>query len=145
MFMSGLMAILAGVLMSIQGVWNTRVTEKAGIWFTNSIVHLSGFIVCLIVLLFVRDANIEGLKTVNKIYLLGGVLGAGIVYTVIVSIGKLGPAYAIMMILIAQTVGAYLIEFFGWFGTEKTPFMWTKLLGVGIMIGGIIVFQWQQK
>lgn len=144
MFMSMMMAVISGILMSIQGVFNTRVTEKSGIWFTNSIVNFTGFIFCLIVLFFVRDANVEGLKSVNKLYLLGGILGAGIVYTVVVAMGKLGPAYAVMIILIAQMIAAYLIELFGIFGTEKTPFMWTKVAGVGIMIVGIVLFQWQK-
>jgi transporter family-2 protein len=138
------MAIASGILMSIQGVFNTRTTEKAGVWLTNSIVHATGFVFCLIVLFFVKGSNIEGLKTVNKLYLLGGVLGAGIVYTVVVSIGKMGPAYAIMTILVAQVAASYLIELFGLFGTEKVPFLWTKVLGVFIMVVGIIVFQWKK-
>ena len=144
MLISGLMAIASGILMSIQGVFNTRTTEKAGLWLTNSIVHATGFVFCLVVLFFVKDANIEGLKTVNKLYLFAGVLGAGIVYTVIVSIGKLGPAYAIMIILVAQIFSSYMIELFGLFGTEKVPFLWTKVLGAGIMVGGIIVYQWKK-
>ena len=144
MFISMITALISGLLMSIQGVFNTRVTEKSGLWFTSSIVHFVAFICCLVVLLFVRDANIEGLKTVNKWYLLGGVLGAGITYTVIAAISKLGPAYAVMLILIAQMSAAYLIEILGWFGTEKASFMWTKLVGFLIMIGGIIVFQWKR-
>ena len=144
MFISMITALISGLLMSIQGVFNTRVTEKSGLWFTSSIVHFVAFICCLVVLLFVRDANIEGFKTVNKWYLLGGVLGAGITYTVIVAISKLGPAYAVMLILIAQMSAAYLIEILGWFGTEKASFMWTKLVGFLIMIGGIIVFQWKR-
>lgn len=144
MLISGLMAIASGMLMSVQGVWNTRVTEKAGLWLTNSMVHLTGFIFCLCVLFFTRDSRFEGLKTVNKMYLLGGVLGAGIVYTVIISISRLGPAYAIMIILVAQIFVSYLIELFGLFETEKVPFMWTKLMGVGIMVIGIIVFQWKK-
>ena len=109
MFMSMIMAVISGILMSIQGVFNTRVTEKSGIWFTNSIVNFTGFIFCLIVLFFVRDANVEGLKSVNKLYLLGGILGAGIVYTVVVAMGKLGPAYAVMIILIAQMITGLII------------------------------------
>ena len=144
MFISMITALISGLLMSVQGVFNTRVTEKSGLWFTSRIVHFIAFICCLGALLFVRDANIEGLKVVNKWYLLGGVLGAGITYTVIVAMSKLGPAYAVMLILIAQMSAAYLIELLGWFGTEKANFMWTKLVGVLIMIGGIIVFQWKK-
>ena len=144
MFISIITAPISGILMSVQGVFNTRVTEKSGLWFTSSIVHFIAFVCCLGILFFVRDANVEGLKAVNKWYLLGGVLGAGITYTVIVSISKLGPSYAIMLILIAQMASAYLIELLGWFGTEKSHFMWTKLVGFLIMVGGIIVFQWKK-
>lgn len=139
-----IMAILSGLMMSVQGVFNTRVTEKAGVWFTNSIVHFTGFIFALIILLFVKDASLQGLKTVNKVYLLGGILGAGIVYTVIVSISKMGPAQATMLILIAQIVGAYLIEVLGLFGTEKVAFAWQKAAGIALMLGGIILFQWKK-
>ena len=144
MFISIITALISGILMSVQGVFNTRVTEKSGVWFTSSIIHFIAFICCLGVLLFVRDANVEGFKTINKWYLLGGVLGAGITYTVVVSMAKLGPSYAVMLILIAQMTAAYLIELLGWFGTEKVNFMWTKLVGVLIMVGGIIVFQWKR-
>lgn len=142
--MASIIAIISGLLMSIQGVFNTRVTEKSGVWFTNAIVHGVGLVTCLIILLFARDADFEGLKTVNKLYLLSGVLGAAIVYSVILSISKLGPAGATMLILIAQMIGAYLIELFGLFGTEKCDFEWIKCLGIGIIVIGIIIFQWQK-
>ena len=142
--MASLIAILSGVLMSVQGVFNTRVTQKSGIWFTNVIIHFIGLLACLIVLAFARDANLDGLKSVNKFYLLGGVIGVGIVYTVILSISKLGPAGATMLILIAQLLASYLIELFGLFGTEKVNFQWTKLLAVGIIAVGIVLFQWKK-
>lgn len=144
MFISMITALVSGVLMSLQGVFNTRVSEKAGMWFTTGIVHFTAFIVCVIVLFFTRDANVLGLKMVNKWYLLGGVLGAGISATVIVAMAHLGPAFAVMLILIAQMTSAYLIELLGWFGTEKSSFVWTKLVGVGVMVLGIIIFQWKK-
>lgn len=144
MFMSIITGLVSGVLMSVQGVFNTRVSEKVGLWFTTGIVHFTAFLVCVAVLFFTRDANVTGLKMVNKWYLLGGVIGVGITYTVIVSMAKLGPAFAVMMILIAQMISAYLIELLGWFGTEKSSFVWTKVIGVGIMLIGIICFQWKK-
>lgn len=138
-----IICLISGALMSIQGVFNTRVTEDAGLWLTSAIVQGSAFIVCLIALLLTKDGNLAGLKEVNKLYLLGGVIGAGITYTVIKGISSLGPAYAIMLILIAQMLVAYIIECFGWFGTECLGFEWQKLIAVGVMIGGIILFQWK--
>ena len=139
-----IISLISGALMSVQGVFNTRVTEKAGLWLTSAIVQGSAFIICLIALVITKDGELAGLKEVNKLYLLGGVLGAGITYTVIRGISDLGPAYAIMLILVAQIIVAYLIELLGWFGTESPGFEWGKLIGVGFMIGGIIIFQWKK-
>lgn len=137
-------SLISGALMSIQGVFNTRVTEEAGLWLTSAIVQGSAFIVCIIALLITKDGNMAGIKEVNKFYLLGGVIGAGITYSVIRGISSLGPAYAIMLILIAQMIVAYLIELLGWFGTESPGFEWQKLMGVAFMLGGIIIFQWKK-
>ena len=139
-----IMSLISGALMSIQGVFNTRVTEDAGVWLTNVIVQGSAFVVCLIALWITKDGKWSGLTNVNKFYLLGGVIGAGITYTVIQGIATLGPAYAIMLILISQMLVAYLIELLGWFGTKSPGFAWCKLIGVAFMIGGIIIFQWER-
>ena len=73
--------------------------------------------------------------------LLGGVFGALITYTVIRSMSALGPAQAVMIIVTAQLITAYLIELFGLFGIDKTPFKWQKLLGAAITVAGIILFK----
>lgn len=139
-----IISLISGALMSIQGVFNTRVTESAGLWLTSAIVQGSAFIVCLVALMITKDGSFAGLREVNKFYLLGGVIGAGITYSVIRGISSLGPAYAIMLILIAQMLVAYIIELFGWFDTEGIGFQWHKLIGVACMIGGIIIFQWKK-
>lgn len=76
--------------------------------------------------------------------LLGGVIGAAITYTVIKSVGNLGPAKSALVIIIAQIVVAYIIELFGMFGVEKQPFMWKKAIGVAIAIIGFIIFRWKE-
>ncbi len=75
--------------------------------------------------------------------LLGGVIGAFITLTVIKSMGSLGPARAVMLIVISQLIVAYLIEIFGLFGTEKVAFEWRKLIGMAVSIIGIIIFKWK--
>lgn len=139
-----IMSLISGALMSIQGVFNTNVTKSAGLWLTNAIVQGSAFVVCLIALIITKDGNVSGLKEVNNLYLLGGVIGAGITYFVIKGISSLGPTYAIMLILISQMIVAYLIEYFGLFGTESPGFNWSKLVGVCFMIVGIIIFQFKK-
>ena len=87
--------------------------------------------------------GISLMKVSPKYVLLGGVMGAGITFTVIKSIGLLGPAKSAMLIVAAQLIVSYLIEVFGLFGVEKTGFQWMKLAGVVLFVAGILIFKWK--
>ena len=129
--------------MSLQGVFNTRVSEKIGLWETNVFVQGTGLIVTLIILLIAGNGNFKAIKEVNKLYLLGGVLGAIIIFTVMQGITRMGPTYSIATILVAQLLAAGIIDSFGMFGAEQIKFALSKYIGIGIMIVGIIVFKWK--
>mgnify|MGYP002734995779 FL=1 len=83
------------------------------------------------------------LKVEPKYMLLGGAIGAFITYTVIKSMEMLGPARAVMLIVIAQLIVAYVIELLGLFGVEKQPLSMRKVIGMLIAIGGIVIFKWK--
>ena len=137
-----ILALLAGLLMSVQGVFNTRLMDSSNMWTTNTWVHFTAFVTSIAVWFFAGRENLFSVFSVsNKLYLLGGVIGALITFTVIKSIASLGPAYATMLILLAQLVSSCLSEFLGLFSTEKTCFEWSKLIGAALMVAGIIVFQ----
>lgn len=137
-------AVLSGALMSIQGVWNTQVTKQSSLWVSTGWVQLTAFLVCVTAWFFTGRDSIGTLWQVeNKYTLLGGILGTFITVTVIRSMGKLGPAQATMLIVIAQLVVSYLIEMFGLFGVEKQPFEWKKLAGTAIVVAGIVLFKWE--
>ena len=70
-------------------------------------------------------------------------MGAFITLTVIKSMDALGPAKAVMLIVISQLIIAYLIELFGMFGVDKQPFSWKKVIGMLVAIGGFILFKWE--
>ncbi|MCX4270026.1 MAG: DMT family transporter [Lachnospiraceae bacterium] len=139
-----IIALISGALMSIQGVFNTEVTKQSSIWVANGWVQLTAFLVCLIGWFITGRPGIGGLWQVDQKYmLLGGVMGAGITWTVIQSMEKLGPAKAVMIIVVSQLLVAYLIELFGIFGVEKVAFQWKKALGMGLAIVGIVLFKWE--
>ncbi|HBA70325.1 MAG TPA: hypothetical protein DCZ40_13355 [Lachnospiraceae bacterium] len=137
-------ALISGALMSIQGVFNTQVTKTSGIWVANAFVQFTALLVCLGAWLVTDRSSFGTLfKVEPKYMLLGGAIGAFITYTVIKGMEMLGPAKAVMLIVIAQLIVAYVIELFGWFGTDKQPLEWRKVIGMGIAIAGIIVFKWK--
>lgn len=139
-----LIALLSGALMSVQGVFNTEVTKSTSMWVANSWVQFSAFLICIIAWFVAGRESFGGLFQIeNKYMLLGGVIGAFITYTVVKSMGDLGPAQAALLIVVSQLIVAYLIEVFGIFGVEKAAFQWKKLLGMVISIAGIILFKWE--
>lgn len=139
-----LIAAISGALMSIQGVFNTAVTKQTGLWLSSAFVQLSAFVVCLIVWLIKERTPVAGLLTVQPKYLLfGGVIGAFITITVVKSMEMMGPAKAVMCIVVTQVIVAYLLEVFGLFGLEKKPLEMQKVVGALIALAGIIVFKWK--
>lgn len=111
-----LIALLSGALMSVQGVFNTQVTKSTGIWVSNGWVQLSAFALCVVVWLATGRESVSTLWEVRPHYmLLGGVIGAGITWTVIQSVSALGPARSALLIVIAQLAVSYLIQLFGLF------------------------------
>ena len=139
-----LIALISGALMSIQGVFNTEVTKASSIWVANTFVQFTALLVCLGAWLLTDRSSLTVVWQVSPKYmLLGGAIGAFITYTVIKSMDMLGPARAVMLIVVAQLIVAYLIEVFGLFQVDKQPWEWRKALGMGLAIVGIVIFKWK--
>ena len=137
-------ALISGALMSIQGVFNTQVTKASTIWVASAFVQFTALLVCLGAWLCTDRSNLMGVLRVQPKYmLLGGAIGAFITYTVIKSMDMLGPARAVMLIVVAQLLVAYMIELLGWFGVEKQAWEWRKAIGMAVAIIGIIIFKWE--
>lgn len=137
-------ALLSGALMSVQGVFNTQVTKTSSIWVASAFVQISAFAVCMAAWFLTDRTSFATLGKVEPKYmLLGGAIGAFITYTVIKSMEMLGPARAVMLIVIAQLIVAYVLELLGMFGVEKQPLEWRKILGMLVAITGIVIFKWK--
>ena len=139
-----LIALISGALMSVQGVFNTQVTKETGIWTASAFVQFSALVVCLGAWMIAERNPLPKVFSVQPRYmLLGGAMGAFITYTVIKSMNLLGPAKAVMIIVIAQLGVAYLIELLGLFGVEKQPLSLRKVVGMLFAVAGIILFKWK--
>ena len=138
-------ALVSGALMGVQWVFNTQVTKTTGMWVSNGWVQLSAFAVCLVAWFIAgRDDVMTIAKVEPKYMLLGGVIGAGITWTVIKSMEQLGPAKAALLIVISQLIIAYVIELLGLFGVDKQPVDWRKIGGMALALIGVAIFQWER-
>ena len=137
-----LTAVLSGILMSVQGVWNASVSKTAGLWTTGVFVSLTAALVCF--LIRVSGGNAEDFSLLSAVrpryLLLGGLLGALITGTVVYSITRLGAARAELMIVTAQLAAAYCISLTGWFGAAQESFSWRRLLALCLAAGGAVLY-----
>ncbi len=130
--------------MSVQGVFNTQVTKTTGVWVSNGWVQFTALLLCLAGWLITGRESFSLIGKVEPKYmLLGGVIGAGITWSVIKSMEQLGPAKAALLIVVAQLIVAYLIELFGLFGVEKVALEWRKVGGMVLALIGVAIFQWK--
>ncbi|WP_300382729.1 DMT family transporter [Clostridium sp.] len=141
--LSILFAIISGISMTLQGVFNTNLEKDLGTWETNLLSQGSAFVITLLIVFLFGKGNLKAVKDVNKIYLLSGVLGVIIIFTVIKSIGSMGTTVGIGVILVAQLLSAGIVDAFGLFGSDKVTFNINEFIGISIMIFGIIIFKWK--
>ena len=81
-----LIAILSGILMSVQGVFNTDVTKQSSLWVANSWVQFTALAVCLVAWGITDRSSFAALwKVQPKYVLIGGIIGAFITLTVVKS------------------------------------------------------------
>ncbi|MGM0411304.1 MAG: DMT family transporter, partial [Bacillota bacterium] len=135
------LSILAGIMVSLQGIFNTRASEHIGLWQTNTLVHGTGFILAFIILISLNQVNFSTFKNVEPHYLLGGVFGVIIVFSVMIGISSLGASYSITILIVTQIIANALINYFGIFGEHVIVFSWPKILGISMMIVGIMLYQ----
>ncbi|NRD76911.1 DMT family transporter [Bacillus sp. BRMEA1] len=141
MMMGLLLAVVAGSLVGLQNIFNSKVDERAGTWATTALVLGMGFLASLAFGLFFEGKQLFVLKHMEPWYWFSGIIGVGVVFCIVQGMKGLGPTYAISIVLTAQLALALLWDSQGWLGLEKVPFSFTHLLGVLIITGGIMIFK----
>ena len=135
-----ILAIFAGVLISIQSIFNAKVNEYLSHWLTTTIVLGLGFITSLLFYIVTEKSIFIHYETTNYMYYMSGLFGIGIVICMMKAISLLGPAYTILISLISQLTIAMFFDALGLFGLEKVAFPIHKLLGILLLIIGVGIF-----
>ena len=141
MLLGIVLAIIAGALVSLQTIFNNKVNERTGSWATTTLVLGTGFLASLLGSLIFEGKNTFALQHMQPWYWFSGMIGVGVVFCLVQGMKRLGPTYAISIVLTAQLGTALLWDSLGWLGLEKIPFTFNKLIGVLVIIGGILVFK----
>lgn len=132
-------AFLGGACLTLQGVFNSRISQDIGTWQTAAVTQLTGFLAALVILMFVSKKEWKGLKEVYPLYLTGGAFGAVIIFTNVTAIHYIGVTLTTSILLIAQLGITFLIDSRGWFGLSRQQMRLPQFVGIGLMIAGVVV------
>jgi transporter family-2 protein len=133
-----LIAALAGMTMAIQGTFNSTLGKVIGLWEATFIVHLLGTVIVGLLLwgLGLGRGNFSVYAQAPWYTFLGGILSVVIIYTVVVSIPKLGVCNATTAIIVGQVLTACIIDHLGLFGAKRLALGWSQLAGLGLLATG---------
>ncbi|SMC82522.1 DMT family transporter [Papillibacter cinnamivorans] len=134
-------AVMAGTCVALQSTFNSRLSEKIGVWESNAVVMAVGLAVALILVWFLGDGSISNIREVNPLYLTGGILGVIIVFSAIRSVSLVGIGFFLIASFAAQIVVGFLVDSFGLFGLPKVAFSPAKLAGIALILAGAFLYR----
>jgi bacterial/archaeal transporter family-2 protein len=136
-----LFAFLGGAFITLQGVANTRISQDIGTWQAATVTQFTGFLMAMLILMFIRDKKWKKFKQVNPLYLTGGAFGAVIIFSNVEAIQKIGVTLSIAVILISQLGLTFVIDGNGWFDLKKKKMRLPQFIGIGMMVIGVVILR----
>lgn len=134
-------AILAGSMVSLQNVFNSKVNEHVNPWSTTTLVLGLGFFASFLSGFAFEGMEFFQLHNMKPWYWLSGLVGIGVVICVTQGVKLLGPTFAISIVMSAQLLFALAWDSTGLSGLEKVPFTYNQLGSILIIIAGMIIFK----
>ncbi|AYC30505.1 DMT family transporter [Paenisporosarcina cavernae] len=132
-------SILGGLFITLQSVFNARISQDIGTWQTAMITQLTGFIAAILLLFLLKDKTARHLSKVKPLYLIGGTFGAVVVFSNIMAIHYIGVTLTIAAVLIAQLTVTFIIDKNGWFGVKAQRMGIPQTIGILLMISGVVI------
>jgi bacterial/archaeal transporter family-2 protein len=134
-----LMPVFIGVAMSIQSGINAQL--RTGLnhpLLAAFLSFLGGLLLLGVFLLVMRQpfpvmADFSSIRWYNYT---GGLLGAFVVYAVIISVHRIGAANMFVLIVAGQLITAVLMDHFSLLGLKESPITMQKLLGILLVVAG---------
>ncbi len=129
-------ALVAGVAIALQSLFSGIIGGRVGAAESSFIVHLGGFMLSGVILLFLRGGAVAQWHTVPWYALTAGFLGVVIVTSVSFAVPRLGLASTLTLAIVAQLLLGALLDHFGWLGAVPRPLDVFRIVGLAAVAGG---------
>lgn len=139
-----LAALGAGISVAVQQVLNgsLRTSLNSPSW-AGFVSYLGGLLTMIVVLLAMREP-IPSWKLVTATpwwAWSGGILGGVFILLVILLLPSLGAATLLALVVAGQMTAALLMDHFGAFGLTQHSVSVSRLIGVALIIGGVVLMK----
>jgi transporter family-2 protein len=134
---AGLTTAVVGGMIALQAPINSQLGKSTNTFAAALISFSVGTIVLLgIVALTGQLGDISGVAHVRWYYLLGGLLGAAYVTTVLLTVRTLGAGGVTAATVAGQLTTAMVIDRLGVLGLSETPITAARVVGVILLFAG---------
>jgi bacterial/archaeal transporter family-2 protein len=132
------LAISAGLASSVQVALMSRLGERIGAFQALAFSTLLTAVLAFGVLLVTKRSAAAYTRALHQPWwmLLGGVMGLLIVFTITYAGPRLGVAATVGILIAGQLAMGAAIDRFGWFGSERIPLNWARVLGIALLFVG---------
>ncbi len=149
LYLYGAMALVGGIGLSVQAAINSNLS--AGLGGQPLVAALISFFIGTICLAFIAwfqadwHSVSENVSQQSWWRWIGGMIGAGFVFTSIFLAPKLGIANTMFLFILGQLCAGMLIDHFGLLNMPLRPVHWWKLLGISLMLVGLVFFMFGEQ
>jgi transporter family-2 protein len=138
--LAALATVAVGGLIALQAPINSTLGRATGTMPAAAISFTVGTILLVgIVLVSGNLSEVSGVGDVHWHYLIGGLLGAAYVTTVLVTVRTLGAGGVTAATVAGQLTTAVVIDRLGVLGLDKTPITFGRVVGVLLLFAGTLL------
>lgn len=134
-----LLPVMIGVAMTVQSGINAQLRSALGYPLLAAFLSFLGGIILLGVLMLFSRQSMPAWSVYGDISwykYIGGILGAFVVYAIIISVHKVGAANMFVLIVAGQLLTAVFLDHYGVLGLKENPVSTQKILGMLLVVAG---------
>jgi transporter family-2 protein len=137
---AALATIVVGSLIALQAPINSGLGKVTGTMPAAAISFMVGTVLLLGIVVVAGEAgNLTKATEVRWYYLIGGVLGAAYVTTVLLTVRTLGAGGVTAATVAGQLTMSVIIDRLGFLGLEETPITLVRVIGVLLLFVGTVL------
>ncbi len=136
-----LAVILAGGATALQAPTNARLMTAVGSPINAAFVSFAvgTAVLGLMALMFQTRPDMVAAKGLPWYAWIGGVYGVIFVIAATWAVPRMGVATTIILMVAGQLIVSLVLDHFGAFGVPRQPISWSRVGGVALVIGGVLL------